>query len=117
MDFLGQFLQDFVKQLQSPTLGFLLGGMVIAALGSQLQIPDAIYKFIIFMLLMKVGLSDGIAIRSSNLQEMLLPALFVVAMGILIVFIGRYTLAKLPKVKTVDAIATAGLFGAVSGSM
>ena len=31
-------------------------------------------------------------------------------------FIGRYTLAKLPKVKTVDAIATAGLFGAVSGS-
>ncbi|WJI23032.1 sodium-dependent bicarbonate transport family permease [Thermosynechococcus sp. QKsg1] len=116
MDFPGQFLQDFVKQLQSPTLGFLLGGMVIAALGSQLQIPDAIYKFIIFMLLMKVGLSGGIAIRSSNLQEMLLPALFAVAMGILIVFIGRYTLAKLPKVKTVDAIATAGLFGAVSGS-
>ena len=31
-------------------------------------------------------------------------------------FIGRYTLAKLPNVKTVDAIATAGLFGAVSGS-
>ncbi|HIK34603.1 MAG TPA: sodium-dependent bicarbonate transport family permease [Thermosynechococcus sp. M98_K2018_005] len=116
MDFLGQFLQDFVKQLQSPTLGFLLGGMVIAALGSQLQIPDAIYKFITFMLLMKVGLSGGIAIRSSNLQEMLLPALFAVAMGILIVFIGRYTLAKLPKVRTVDAIATAGLFGAVSGS-
>ncbi|MGK7876227.1 MAG: sodium-dependent bicarbonate transport family permease [Xenococcaceae cyanobacterium] len=38
------------------------------------------------------------------------------AVGILIVLIGRYTLAKLPKVKTVDAIATAGLFGAVSGS-
>ena len=36
--------------------------------------------------------------------------------GILIVFIGRYTLAKLPNVKTVDGIATAGLFGAVSGS-
>jgi hypothetical protein len=32
------------------------------------------------------------------------------------VFIGRYTLAKLPNVKTVDAIATGGLFGAVSGS-
>jgi len=47
---------------------------------------------------------------------MLLPALFAVVMGVLIVFIGRYTLAKLPKVKTVDAIATGGLFGAVSGS-
>jgi hypothetical protein len=116
VDFLSYFLMDFVKQLQSPTLGFLIGGMVIAALGSQLQIPDAIYKFIVFMLLIKVGLSGGIAIRNSNLVEMLLPALFAVIVGILIVFIARYTLAKLPNVRTVDAIATGGLFGAVSGS-
>lgn len=116
MDFLSYFLMDFVAQLQSPTLGFLIGGMIIAALGSQLQIPDAIYKFIVFMLLIKVGLSGGIAIRSSNLMDMLLPALFASLTGILIVFIGRYTLAKLPNVRTVDAIATAGLFGAVSGS-
>ncbi|BAU43040.1 sodium-dependent bicarbonate transport family permease [Leptolyngbya sp. O-77] len=116
MDFLSGFLMRFVAQLQSPTLGFLIGGMVIASLGSQLQIPDAIYKFIVFMLLMKVGLSGGIAIREANLSEMLLPAMFAVVMGILIVFIGRYTLAKLPNVKVVDAVATAGLFGAVSGS-
>jgi hypothetical protein len=89
--------------------------MVIAALGSKLEIPDAIYKFIVFMLLIKVGLSGGIAIRNGNLAEMLLPALFAVVTGVLIVFIGRYTLAKLPNVKTVDAIATGGLFGAVSG--
>ncbi|WP_439566524.1 sodium-dependent bicarbonate transport family permease [Gloeocapsopsis crepidinum] len=116
MDFLSDFLTKFGAQLQSPTLAFLIGGIVIAALGSKLQIPDAIYKFIVFMLLIKVGLSGGIAIRNSNIAEMLLPALFAVVMGILIVFIGRYTLAKMPKVKTVDAIATAGLFGAVSGS-
>lgn len=116
MDFLSGFLTRFLAQLQSPTLGFLIGGMVIAAVNSQLQIPDAIYKFIVFMLLIKVGLSGGIAIRGSNLTEMLLPAVFALVMGIVIVFIGRYTLAKLPNVKTVDAIATAGLFGAVSGS-
>jgi hypothetical protein len=107
---------DFVKQLQSPTLGFLIGGMVIAALGSQLIIPEAICQIIVFMLLTKIGLTGGMAIRNSNLKEMILPALFSVAVGILIVFIARYTLAKLPKVKTVDAIATGGLFGAVSGS-
>ncbi|MGD1951002.1 MAG: sodium-dependent bicarbonate transport family permease [Leptolyngbyaceae cyanobacterium] len=90
--------------------------MVVAAFNSRLAIPDPIYKFIVFMLLIKVGLSGGIAIRNANLVEMLLPAVFAVATGILIVFIGRYTLAKLPKVKAVDAIATAGLFGAVSGS-
>ncbi|NJO49759.1 MAG: sodium-dependent bicarbonate transport family permease [Leptolyngbyaceae cyanobacterium RM2_2_4] len=116
MDFLSLFLMDFVKQLQSPTLSFLIGGMVIAALGSQLQIPESICKIIVFMLLIKIGLTGGIAIRNSNLTEMVLPALFSVALGILIVFIARYTLAKLPKVKTVDAIATGGLFGAVSGS-
>ena len=116
MDFWSLFLMDFVKQLQSPTLGFLIGGMVIAALGSQLVIPEAICQIIVFMLLTKIGLTGGIAIRTSNLTEMVLPAAFSVLVGILVVFIARYTLAKLPKVKTVDAIATGGLFGAVSGS-
>ncbi|MEL6816655.1 MAG: sodium-dependent bicarbonate transport family permease [Cyanobacteria bacterium J06598_3] len=116
MDFLSEFLTLFIAKLRSPTLGFLIGGMVIAAVNSQLQIPDAVYKFIVFMLLIKVGLSGGIAIRDGNILQMLLPALFAMVVGILIVFIGRYTLAKLPNVKTVDAIATAGLFGAVSGS-
>lgn len=116
MDFLSDFLTKFGGQLQSPTLGFLIGGIVIAALGSQLTIPDAIYKFIVFMLLIKVGLTGGMAIRDASLAEMLLPALFAVATGILIVLIGRYTFAKLPSIRVVDAVATAGLFGAVSGS-
>jgi len=116
MDFLSLFLKDFLVQLQSPTLGFLIGGMVIAALGTQLVIPESICTIIVFMLLTKIGLTGGIAIRNSNLTEMVLPVTFAVITGILIVFIARYTLAKLPKVKTVDAIATGGLFGAVSGS-
>ncbi len=116
MDFLSEFMTLIVAQLQSPTLAFLIGGMIIAAFNSQLQIPDAIYKFVVFMLLMRVGLSGGISIRNANLVEMLLPALFAALTGILVVFIGRYTLAKLPNVKMVDALATAGLFGAVSGS-
>jgi hypothetical protein len=107
---------DFVKQLQSPTLAFLIGGMIIAALGSELVIPDAICTIIVFMLLTKIGLTGGIAIRNSNLAEMVLPMICAVVVGILVVFIARYTLAKLPKVKVVDAIATGGLFGAVSGS-
>lgn len=116
MDFFTDFLAKFGAQLQSPTLGFLIGGIIIAACGSRLQIPDAVYKFIVFMLLMKVGLSGGIAIRNANLMEMVLPALFAVIVGIAVVFIGRYTLAKLPGIRVVDALATAGLFGAVSGS-
>lgn len=116
MEFLSLFLADFVKQLQSPTLAFLIGGMIIAALGSELVIPESICTIIVFMLLMKIGLTGGIAIRNSSLTEMVLPMIFAIIVGIVVVFIARYTLAKLPKVKVVDAIATGGLFGAVSGS-
>ena len=116
MDFLSPLLAGFVKQLQSPTLSFLIGGMVIAALGSQLVIPEAICQIIIFMLLIKIGLTGGMAIRNANLTEMVLPVIFSVFLGILIVFIARFTLARLPRVKMEDALATGGLFGAVSGS-
>ncbi|MBD2353958.1 sodium-dependent bicarbonate transport family permease [Tolypothrix sp. FACHB-123] len=116
MDFLSLFVKDFIAQLQSPTLAFLIGGMIIAALGSELVIPESICTIIVFMLLMKIGLTGGTAIRNSSLTEMVLPMIFAVITGIVIVFIARYTLAKLPKVKVVDAIATGGLFGAVSGS-
>jgi hypothetical protein len=116
VDFLTLFIKDFVIQLQSPTLGFLIGGMIIAALGSELVIPESICSIIVFMLLTKIGLTGGIAIRNSNLTEMILPIIFATIVGIVIVFVARYTLARLPKVKTVDAIATGGLFGAVSGS-
>jgi hypothetical protein len=110
------FLELFIKQLQSPTLGFLLGGIVVASFGSQLAIPDSIYRFITFFLLLKIGLSGGIAIRNSNFSEILLPALAAVALGIVIVLIARYSLARLPGIKVSDAVATGGLFGAVSGS-
>jgi hypothetical protein len=110
------FITLFVGQLQSPTLGFLIGGIVVASLGSQLAIPDSIYKFISFFLLMKIGLTGGIAIRNSNLSEIFLPAIAAVLLGIGIVFISRYTLANLPGIKVPDAVATGGLFGAVSGS-
>ena len=116
MEPLLEFLSKFVAQLQSPTLAFLLGGILIAALGSRLTIPDSIYKFIVFLLLMKVGLKGGMAIGEADLAAMLLPALFAALMGVLIVLIGRYTLARLPGIRTEDGIATAGLFGAVSGS-
>jgi hypothetical protein len=111
-----EFLSLFLEQIQSPTLGFLIGGIVVAALGSQLAIPDSIYKFISFFLLMKIGLTGGIAIRNSNPAEIFLPAVAAVVVGVAIVFLSKYTLGKMPGIKMPDAVATGGLFGAVSGS-
>lgn len=116
MEALVEFFSRLITQFQSPALAFLIGGMVLAACGSRLQIPDAIYKFCVFMLLMRIGLDGGMAIREADLSAMLLPAAIAIGVGCAIVLIGRYTLALLPGVRTEDGIATAGLFGAVSAS-
>jgi len=116
VDLILEFLSRLVTQFQSPTLGFLFGGMLLAATGSKLQIPDPIYKFCVYMLLMRIGLEGGMEIREARLEEMLLPAVIAVLVGCAIVFAGRFTLAALPGVRTEDGIATAGLFGAVSAS-
>lgn len=116
MEFLYEFLIRLLMQFQSPTLGFLVGGMLIAALGSNLTIPDAIYKFIVFMLLMKIGINGGMEIRDANLAEMLLPAVFAMVIGVVIVLLGIFVFSLIPSVKKEDGYATAGLFGAVSAS-
>jgi hypothetical protein len=116
MDALLDFAVRFITQFQQPTLAFLIGGIVIAALGSKLEVPESIYKFIVFMLLMRVGLDGGMSIREANIADMLFPAFLAMAVGVAIVLIGRYTLSLLPSVRTEDGIATSGLFGAVSGS-
>jgi len=116
MDILLDFLTRMLTQLQSPSLAFLIGGSAIAAMGSKLEIPNAVYQFIVFMLLMRIGINGGMEIREADLSAMALPALFSALLGILIVLMGRVTIAMMPGVKTEDGIATAGLFGAVSAS-
>lgn len=116
MEILLEFFDRFINQLQSPVLSFLLAGMVIAAFNSKLRIPDAIYQLCVFILLMRIGLMGGMAIREANIIEMLLPVVFCVILGVGIVLMGSLTLARLPGIKKDDAFATLGLFGAASGS-
>ncbi|TVP74638.1 MAG: sodium-dependent bicarbonate transport family permease [Rhodobacteraceae bacterium] len=110
------FLALFLTQLQKPTLAFLLGGMVLAALGSRLEIPDPIYQFIVLVLLLKIGMGAGMALRAADPVALLLPALGAAALGLVIVLLGRVTLCLISSVRREDGIATAGLFGAVSVS-
>ncbi len=112
LDFFGQFL----SQLQSPTLAFLIGGALIAACKSKLTIPAPVYQFVVFVLLMKIGMKGGVEIREAELGAMVLPALFTIIVGLGIVLFGNFIFARLPGVNKADGTATAGLFGAVSAS-
>ncbi len=116
MDVVSSFAGSFLSQLQSPTLAFLIGGMLLAAAGSKLAIPDAIYRFVIFVLLMSIGLHGGMEIRQADLAALALPALFAAIIGCASVIIGLLTLGRAPGVSRSDALATSGLFGAVSAS-
>lgn len=116
MDMLFDITATLVAQLQKPTLAFLIGGMMLAAMGSKLSVPDPVYKFIVLVLLLKVGLGAGISVREANLIALAVPALAAVLVGVAIVLLGAQTLARTPGVSRMDGMATAGLFGAVSAS-
>lgn len=105
-----------IEQLQKPTLAFLIAGVLLAALGSKFEIPEPVYKFIVILLLLKVGIGAGISIRDADILSLLVPAIGAAFVGITIVLIGSRTLARWRGVSPVDGLATAGLFGAVSAS-
>lgn len=116
MDMIITIGTTIVEQMQKPTLAFLIGGMMLAALGSKLEVPEPVYKFIVILLLLKVGIGAGISVREANLVELIVPAVLAAAIGIAIVVLGKYTLARMGGVSQMDGMATVGLFGAVSAS-
>ncbi|WP_299151653.1 sodium-dependent bicarbonate transport family permease [uncultured Tateyamaria sp.] len=116
MDFVIDITSTILTQMQKPTLAFLIGGMMLAALGSKLDVPGPVYKFIVILLLLKVGIGAGMSVREANFAELAVPALLAAGVGIAIVLIGKVTLARWKGVAQLDGMATAGLFGAVSAS-
>ncbi|QGX97026.1 sodium-dependent bicarbonate transport family permease [Roseovarius faecimaris] len=116
MDIVMTIATTVVEQLQKPTLAFLIAGMLLASLGSKFEVPEPVYKFIVILLLLKVGMGAGISVREADLMSLLVPALGAGVVGILIVLIGSRTLVRLRGVSELDGLATVGLFGAVSAS-
>ncbi|MEL6678373.1 MAG: sodium-dependent bicarbonate transport family permease [Pseudomonadota bacterium] len=116
MDIFSEIAGTVFAQLQKPTLAFLIGGMVLAALGSRLAVPDAVYKFVVIVLLLKVGMGAGMSVREAELAELAAPAIAAALLGVVIVVVGGLALARRPGISQVDGMATAGLFGAVSAS-
>lgn len=116
MDIIFEIASTMLAQLQKPTLAFLIGGMLLAALGSKLEVPAPVYKFVVMLLLLKVGLGAGISVREADFLELALPAFFAAFAGVIIVVAGGRILSSWPGVSHMDGYATAGLFGAVSAS-
>lgn len=89
---------------------------MLAALGSKLEVPEPVYKFIVILLLLKIGLGAGISVREADLIALAVPAVGAALLGVAIVLLGGRALAMSSGVSRMDGMATAGLFGAVSAS-
>ncbi|SLN35972.1 sodium-dependent bicarbonate transport family permease [Pseudooctadecabacter jejudonensis] len=116
MDIITDIASTMLAQLQKPTLSFLIGGMLLAAMGSKFEIPQPVYKFVVILLLLKVGIGAGMSVRDANLAQLVVPAVGAAVVGIAIVLIGARTIARTRGISHMDGMATAGLFGAVSAS-
>ncbi|MDP3526292.1 MAG: sodium-dependent bicarbonate transport family permease, partial [Hoeflea sp.] len=88
MDFLTDIATTLLTQFQKPTLAFLVGGMLLAAFGSRLEVPEPVYKFVVMLLLLKVGLGAGISVREADLVSLAVPALLAAILGVVIVLLG-----------------------------
>lgn len=116
MEMFQEIAGTIVTQMQKPTLAFLIGGMMLAALGSKLEVPAPVYKFVVMLLLLKVGLGAGISVREADLIALAVPAVLAALVGVAIVLVGSGTLARWRGVSEMDGMATVGVFGAVSAS-
>jgi hypothetical protein len=99
----------FLEQVQSPTLGTIFLGIIVASLAIQLAIPNYTYIFTGFFLLINILLKGGIAIVNSDPSENFLPTIEGALLGIAILLISRYSLGESASIKGLDEVAAPSL--------
>jgi hypothetical protein len=99
--------------LSPPVLGFALG-LLAVAIGGDLRLPDAVYQGLSMYLLLAIGLKGGVALRESALNEVALPALGALALGLLIPLAAFGVLRVVTKLGALDRGAIAAHYGSTS---
>jgi hypothetical protein len=99
--------------LLDPAILFFLFGVIAATLKSNLEIPQAISRFLSLYLLMALGLKGGFALSKSGFTPEVAASLgAAVALAIAIPLIGFFVLRKI--LVGFDAAAVAATYGSVS---
>ena len=96
-----------------PVLAFALG-LLVVALKSELRLPEAIYQGLSIYLLLGIGIKGGVALSSANLDEVLVPALATLALGLVIPALAFWVLRFLTKLDSINRGALAAHFGSTS---
>ena len=100
--------------LTSPlVLAFVLG-VVGPVAGSDLRLPKAIVSGLSTYLLFAIGLTGGVAPSATSLGEIAVPALAVLALGVITPVVAFLAALRLLPIGRVDASALAAHYGSVS---
>lgn len=96
-----------------PVLAFVLG-LVAVGLRTDLRLPDAIYQVLSMYLLLAIGLKGGVALRESQVGEVVAPVLLTVVLGVLIPLACFALLRLVTSLSRVDRGAMAAHYGSTS---
>ncbi len=109
-----QTLELALANLSSPpVLAFVLG-LLVVAMRSQLSIPKQIFDFISIYLLLAIGLKGGVALRTAPLDEIVLPLLLSVSLGIALPLMAFVVLRRITRLSQMNRGALAAHYGSTS---
>ena len=96
-----------------PVLAFVLG-LIAVAVKSDLRLPEALYQGLSIYLLLGIGIKGGVALSEANLNQVLLPILGTLVLGIVIPVLAFWVVGKLTRLDAVNRGALAAHYGSTS---
>ncbi len=99
--------------LSAPVLAFALG-LIAVAVRSDLRLPDALTQGLSIYLLLAIGLKGGVALRSTDASDLVVPLVLAVVIGLVTPVIVYGVLRVLTPLGGVDRGAVAAHYGSTS---
>jgi hypothetical protein len=96
-----------------PVLAFVLG-LIAVAVKSDLRLPEALYQGLSIYLLLGIGIKGGVALSEANANEVGLPILGTLLLGVTIPLLAFWIVGKLTKLDAVNRGALAAHYGSTS---
>ena len=97
----------------APVLAFVLG-LLAVALKSDLRLPEALYQGLSIYLLLGIGIKGGVALSEASANEVALPILGTIALGVVIPILAFWIVGRLTKLDSVNKGALAAHYGSTS---
>jgi hypothetical protein len=96
-----------------PVLAFVLG-LLAVAIKSDLRLPEALYQGLSIYLLLGIGIKGGVALSEANANEVALPILGTLLLGVTIPVLAFWVVGRLTKLDAINRGALAAHYGSTS---